>query len=80
MLLKLRRRLHDLDGTLVLAATSKAVQQTLATLGLEEQFIRAGLDVHFEVVTEADKIVSAFLTRLEKQKAKKPTRPLRRTV
>ncbi len=46
----------------------------------EEQFIRAGLDVHFEVVSKAEEIVPAFLRRLKKQLPKEPARPLRRTV
>ena len=31
----------------------------------EEQFIREGLEVHFEVVNEAEAIVPAFLRQIE---------------
>lgn len=44
-----------------------------------EQFIRAGLEVHFEVVNEAKDIVPTFLNALKKRKAPK-RKPIRGTV
>jgi hypothetical protein len=47
----------------------------------QEQFIRAGLDVHIEVVTAAEDIVPAFHERLKKQvPAAPPMRPPHRTL
>jgi uncharacterized protein (TIGR00730 family) len=46
----------------------------------QEQFIRAGLDVHIEVVSEADDIVPAFHERLKKQVPAIPSRPPHRTL
>ena len=46
----------------------------------QEQFIRAGLDVHIEVVTEADAIVPAFHERLKMQVPASPSRPPHRTL
>ena len=46
----------------------------------QEQFIRAGLDVHIEVVTEADGIVPAFHERLRMQVPATPLRPPHRTL
>ena len=46
----------------------------------EEQFIRAGLEVHIEVVDEAEDIVPAFHDRLRKQSPASPMRPPQRTL
>jgi uncharacterized protein (TIGR00730 family) len=46
----------------------------------QEQFIRAGLEVHIEVVKEAEDIVPAFHSRLEKQVPAVPMRPPHRTL
>ena len=46
----------------------------------QEQFIRAGLDVHIEVVTEPDAIVPAFHERLKIQVPATPSRPPHRTL
>lgn len=46
----------------------------------EEQFIRAGLDVHFEVVPRAEDVVPAFYYRLKRQVATQPLRPPHRTL
>jgi hypothetical protein len=46
----------------------------------EEQFIRAGLEVHIEVVDEAEDIVPAFHDRLRKQIPASPMRPPQRTL
>lgn len=46
----------------------------------EEQFIRAGLDVHFEVVGRAEDIVPAFHYRLKRQLPAQPLRPPHRTL
>ncbi len=46
----------------------------------QEQFIRAGLEVHIEVVTAAEDIVPAFHERLKKQVPASPMRPPQRTL
>jgi uncharacterized protein (TIGR00730 family) len=46
----------------------------------QEQFIRTGLDVHIEVVTEPDAIVPAFHERLRMQVPATPLRPPHRTL
>jgi predicted Rossmann-fold nucleotide-binding protein len=46
----------------------------------QEQFIRAGLEVHIEVVSEAEDIVPAFHDRLKKQIPATPLRPPHRTL
>ena len=46
----------------------------------EEQFIRAGLEVHIEVVEEAEDIIPAFRDRLRKQIPASPMRPPQRTL
>ena len=46
----------------------------------EQQFIRAGLEVHIEVVSEAQAIVPAFRDRLRKQVPATPMRPPHRTL
>ena len=46
----------------------------------EQKFIRAGLEVHFEVVDQADQIVPTFLAALKKRKNGKPSKPIRGTV
>lgn len=46
----------------------------------EQQFIRAGLEVHFEIVEEAEDIVPAFLKALRKRKDGKRVKPIRGTV
>jgi len=46
----------------------------------QEQFIRAGLDVHIEVVKAAEDIVPAFHERLKKQVPASPIRPPHRTL
>ena len=46
----------------------------------EEQFIRAGLEVHIEVVSEAEDIVPSFYDRLKKQVPATPIRPPRQTL
>ena len=46
----------------------------------EQQFIRAGLDVHFEVVDKAEDIVPTFIKALEKRKDGKPAKAIRGTV
>ena len=45
-----------------------------------QEFIRAGLDVHFEVVDRAEDIVPTFLKALKKRKDGKPTRTIRGKV
>jgi uncharacterized protein (TIGR00730 family) len=46
----------------------------------QEKFIRAGLDVHIEVVDEPGDIVPAFYDRLKKQIPATPLRPPHRTL
>jgi uncharacterized protein (TIGR00730 family) len=46
----------------------------------QEQFIRSGLEVHIEVVSEAEDIVPAFQERLKKQIPASPMRPPHRTL
>jgi uncharacterized protein (TIGR00730 family) len=46
----------------------------------EQQFIRAGLEVHIEVVSEVEDIVPAFHDRLRKQIPAAPARPPHRTL
>ena len=46
----------------------------------EQQFIRAGLEVHIEVVREVEDIVPAFHERLRKQIPATPVRPPHRTL
>ncbi len=46
----------------------------------EQQFIRAGLEVHFEVVEQPEDIVPTFLTALRKRKDGKPRKSIRGTV
>ena len=46
----------------------------------EQQFIRSGLEVHIEVVKDAEDIVPAFLDRLRKQVPASPMRPPQRTL
>jgi len=46
----------------------------------EQQFIRAGLEVHIEVVSEVEDIVPAFHERLRKQIPATPVRPPHRTL
>ena len=46
----------------------------------EEQFIRAGLEVHLEVVNEVQDVVPAFYYRLKKQIPAHPVRPPSRTL
>jgi hypothetical protein len=46
----------------------------------QEQFIRAGLEVHIEVVSQAEDIVPAFYDRLKKQIPATPLRPPHRTL
>jgi uncharacterized protein (TIGR00730 family) len=46
----------------------------------QEKFIRAGLDVHIEVVDEPGDILPAFYDRLKKQIPATPLRPPHRTL
>lgn len=46
----------------------------------QEQFIRAGLEVHIEVVSEVEDIVPAFHDRLRKQIPAAPARPPHRIL
>ncbi|MFW6077925.1 MAG: TIGR00730 family Rossman fold protein [Hyphomicrobiales bacterium] len=46
----------------------------------EQQFIRAGLEIHIEVVKQAEDIVPAFHQRLTKQVPASPMRPPHRTL
>ena len=46
----------------------------------EQHFIRAGLEVHIEVVSEVQAIVPAFRDRLKKQVPATPMRPPHRTL
>ena len=46
----------------------------------QEQFIRAGLEVHIEVVNEVEDILPAFHDRLRKQIPTAPVRPPHRTL
>ncbi len=46
----------------------------------EQQFIRAGLDVHFTVVEQPQDIVPAFLKALKRRKDGRPRKSIRGTV
>ncbi len=46
----------------------------------QERFIREGLEVHFDVVDQAERIVPAFLQRLKQQKPTLPPKSVRGTV